>query len=101
LTKKTRSKKSRDTVPLTGQIQKSIPAVVGNKEAKIVFLNQFLKLVSNQRRQKDKNSRVVELVLEWRALLYGESVGLPGELVTHHLQVAVRQRLVPDIRRIS
>jgi hypothetical protein len=49
----------------------------------------------------NKNSRVVELVLEWRALLYGESVGLPGELVPHHLQVAVRQRLVPDIRRIS
>jgi hypothetical protein len=48
-----------------------------------------------------RNSRVVELVLEWGALLYGESVGLTGELVTHHLQVAVRQRLVPDIRRIS
>jgi hypothetical protein len=50
--------------------------------------------------RKEDDSRIIELVLEWWALLDGEGVGLPRELIAHHLEVAVGQRLVADVCRI-
>ena len=44
--------------------------------------------------------RVIELILEWTALLDRQSVGLPAELVSDHLEVAGDQLLVPDIRGV-
>ena len=45
--------------------------------------------------------RIVELIFEWWALLYRQGVGLPGELLSNHLQVTVDQGLVPDVRGIT
>ena len=44
--------------------------------------------------------RVVELVLEWAALLHRQGVRLPAELVPHHLEVAGDELLVSDVRGV-